>query len=141
MVSSVPAPKKKPDTGLVAFAFSSRVRPDLPASEIGRIVRQAWANNVAAGISGVLMYSDGTFREVIEGSTDAVQRAAANIIADHRHGNIEVTRFESIETRVFDNWRTIGFEPFFADLPSEAVVSSEDIDTVIPVLFGQSEPG
>ncbi|MFQ5623167.1 MAG: BLUF domain-containing protein [Paracoccaceae bacterium] len=121
--------------GLVTFAYVSDARPGLSPFEIGQIVRQAWSNNLAHEISGLLIFSDGRFQEVIEGPHEHVLRLVARIVADGRHNNIEVKRFERIAERTFDGWKIVGFSSSIDNVPQDARARSEDADKVVPIYF------
>lgn len=42
-------------------------------------------NNERAGITGMLLYKDGNFMQLLEGEKEAVLRLHKNIIVDPRH--------------------------------------------------------
>ena len=66
------------------------------------------ARNEAARLTGMLLYKNGNFMQVLEGEEDAVMGAFARIEADPRHKSIDVLRSEYIQHRNFPDW-TMGF--------------------------------
>lgn len=65
-------------------------------------------NNAAADITGMLLYNDGSFFQVLEGPTKAVEALAARIDKDPRHDRMTVIIKEVIHQRSFGEW-TMGF--------------------------------
>ena len=65
-------------------------------------------NNAALGITGMLLYKDGNFMQVLEGDEGAVRGLYARIEADSRHRG-EITLQEGFtEGRQFPDW-SMGF--------------------------------
>lgn len=65
-------------------------------------------NNAALGITGMLLYKDGNFMQVLEGDEEAVRGLYERIAADPRHGG-EITLQEGLaEGRQFPDW-SMGF--------------------------------
>lgn len=68
------------------------------------LVDQCQANNERLGITGILVYSDGNFMQVIEGA-DLVTRALyERIKLDARHRGLFTVHEQSIEAREFLGW-------------------------------------
>jgi hypothetical protein len=77
-------------------------------TEIVNILETSIKNNKADGITGMLLYCQGNFMQVLEGDEEAVQRTYDRISKDSRHHNIiEVIR-EPIQEREFADW-SMGF--------------------------------
>ena len=65
-------------------------------------------NNAELGVTGMLLYKDGNFMQVLEGDEDAVRGLYARIGADPRHGG-EITLQQGFaEGRQFPDW-SMGF--------------------------------
>ena len=85
--------------------------------ELKGILAKSVANNTRNNITGMLLYSQGYFVQVLEGEKKAVEKTFAKILDDPRHkGIIELTQGD-IEARNFPDW-TMGFR---AISPSELV--------------------
>lgn len=98
-------------------AASSALTPD----QLGRLVTQARRSNAELGITGVLVYSAGTFVQTIEGPQDAVSELYDRIVSDARHTEvIEVWR-ETTLRRTFSTW-TMAFKEL---TPEEAAAVPE----------------
>jgi hypothetical protein len=60
--------------------------------------------NAKAGITGILIYDEGTFGQVIEGYPESIEKAWDNIRQDPRHKSISILRIGQIDIRAFSNW-------------------------------------
>ncbi|OOQ59354.1 BLUF domain-containing protein [Mucilaginibacter pedocola] len=65
-------------------------------------------NNKLHNITGVLLYCEGSFIQVLEGDDDEVDTIFEKIERDNRHKNVIVMMNEPIEKRNFPNW-AMGF--------------------------------
>lgn len=65
--------------------------------------------NKLHGITGVLLYSEGTFIQLLEGETKDVELIFLSITNDIRHKNIIKLAHEAISYRAFPDW-TMGFK-------------------------------
>lgn len=99
---------------LVEFAYVSGPAPGLPPSVILRLARQAWSFNRRAGLTGWLRFEAGRFLQVIEGPSDIVLPLSSRILADSRHGEIEITAFNPITRRRYPDWTVSGFDELVA---------------------------
>ncbi|MFM8330705.1 MAG: BLUF domain-containing protein [Candidatus Methylumidiphilus sp.] len=73
-------------------------------SEIPKILESSVRNNPVSGITGMLLYCDGNFIQVLEGETDAVLEVFDRICADCRHRDIFEVMREPIAEREFAQW-------------------------------------
>ena len=71
-----------------AIAYLSNAKPDLSEEEIANILKKAREYNNAHGITGLLLYRDGNFFELIEGEKTKIKELYATIKEDSRHQNI-----------------------------------------------------
>jgi hypothetical protein len=99
---------------LVEFAYASRAAPGMPAATMLRIAGQSWRFNRTAGITGLLRFDRGRFRQIIEGPGDVVLPLSSRVLADGRHGDIEIEVFGPIADRRFDAWTIEGFNELAA---------------------------
>jgi hypothetical protein len=72
--------------------------------ELAQILVTSRKNNSASGITGMLMYSQGTFIQVLEGSEHALKHTFDIIEEDKRHRNIVVLASGENKERVFAGW-------------------------------------
>ncbi len=78
----------------------------------------ARARNRTIGVTGMLVFHDGTFLQALEGEQRAVNEMFASIQSDARHRDITVLhRGPGLEQRVFGDW-PMGFADSAAPLIS-----------------------
>ena len=92
----------------------------LTDEELQELLEQARANNAQRGITGLLLYHQGRFMQLIEGPTEAVMNLYERIEQDPRHGDASKLADKQVEVRSFPGW-SMAFRPMqtqeFADLP------------------------
>lgn len=89
---------------LVRLLYASRAVPAVDQDELVAILRKSKANNPAAGVTGVLCFSEGIFLQVLEGGRDAVNRLYNRIATDARHTDVTLLCYEEIGERRFAGW-------------------------------------
>lgn len=72
------------------------------------ILRTSRRNNAAVGVTGALLYADGTFMQALEGPDVAVNAVYARVRDDPRHRQILTLLDAPIATRSFADW-AMGF--------------------------------
>jgi len=87
------------------LAYVSRPRPELPATEISRIVLASRANNARDRISGVLVYTGTDFAQLIEGDAGRVEALWRRICSDDRHLDVAPLLDETDTAPWFPEWR------------------------------------
>ena len=98
---------------------SSATRP-FSKAELVELLERSRLNNTRLGLTGMLLYKDGNFMQVLEGEESETQRLMAAIERDPRHtGFVRLIRGET-EDRQFPDW-SMGFR----DLSSPDVSSLE----------------
>ena len=73
--------------------------------EINDLLKISRENNQKNGITGLLLYSDGNFMQILEGEKEAVENTYNKIQNDTRHRNIILITNESIKQRNFSEWK------------------------------------
>jgi hypothetical protein len=68
------------------------------------VLRASRQNNARVGVTGMLLYTGGSFFQVLEGPAEAVDRAFATIAADERHQRAVMIIRERIPRRAFGEW-------------------------------------
>lgn len=72
------------------------------------LLRGARSRNEAAGISGMLLYHEGSFLQVMEGPDDKVESLFGKIQADPRITHILLLWRDTIQQKEFEHW-SMGF--------------------------------
>lgn len=93
---------------IFSIVYASSANHELEEAELQEILKQARLNNEKSGISGLLLYANGNFLQVLEGNKAAVLQLVQRIELDARHhGVIRLMEFTSKE-RSFPDW-TMGY--------------------------------
>ncbi|TDN94949.1 FAD-dependent sensor of blue light [Salegentibacter sp. 24] len=89
-----------------AISYVSTVNPALSESEIQEALdfSKNWNND--NNITGILLYSQGNFFQVLEGEEELLKELFARIKADQRHHNIITIFQKSIPSVTFDGYQT-----------------------------------
>ena len=101
-------------------------------TELVALLRVSRERNEADGLTGMLLYKDGSFMQVLEGEAAPMERTCARIRRDPRHGGLVFLRDDALAGRNFAGWamgfRTVAPEelervPGFARLGGETFTS------------------
>ncbi len=84
-----------------AICYVSTANQDISSSEIVEILQQTESRNNQHGINGMLVYSEGTFLEVIEGEKKMIKELFESISVDKRHKNLIVIFEKDINKKLF----------------------------------------
>ena len=82
---------------------SSACEP-LSDADIDQILETSRANNREVRVTGLLLFKEGSFFQVLEGEDDAVVETFDRIKEDARHRAIDILRYEHISRRSFGQW-------------------------------------
>lgn len=89
---------------LVRLLYVSRAVQPEDQKAVDGILRVGRQYNTDHGITGVLCYGDGVFMQCLEGARTAVNALYAVIMADPRHKDVVLLRYEEIVERRFSGW-------------------------------------
>lgn len=78
--------------------------------DLAALLTTSRENNARLGLTGILLYRNGQFMQVLEGPEDAVNARFAVIAADPRHRGVQKLVTDSIAERQFPSW-AMGFRP------------------------------
>ncbi len=99
---------------LINIIYISAATNSLSDSELLSILVPAKHYNERNNITGMLLYCDGHFIQVLEGSRETVTALFAKIQADERHTMVQKLIEATIEHRCFPDW-SMGFHAFDSD--------------------------
>jgi hypothetical protein len=83
----------------VSSASQPFTKPELQA-----LLEQARQKNTKLGVTGMLLYKDGNFMQVLEGEQEVVTDLAKTIRGDPRHKGFIVLLRRASEQRLFADW-------------------------------------
>ncbi|WP_028025253.1 BLUF domain-containing protein [Enterovibrio calviensis] len=111
--------------------------------ELSNMLASMRKNNEEIGVTGMLLYKDGDFIQVIEGEEDVLYPLFDVICHDHRHYSIVELMRKSITKRQFSNWsmgfhhinnddpRLAGFNRFFSDDANHQIDPGEALNLLL----------
>ena len=94
--------------GLMHCIYASAATRNFETAELTALLQAASKHNDGAGLTGMLLYTEGSFFQVLEGVPDAVEALYARIERDKRHDHVTKIVTEAIPSRSFAHW-TMGF--------------------------------
>ncbi len=121
------------DAALYEMVYASLAEHAMDEAELRELLSRAREANERHGITGLLVYHEREFLQLIEGERDAVKRLYDAIERDPRHERVDLIWEGPVRRRSFQHWtmgfvvpdgkdlsELPGFEP--ADTPSLAAV-------------------
>lgn len=93
---------------MLSLIYSSVATSTLEPADLTALLTQSRASNEQTGITGMLLFRNGYFLQVLEGPDAAVRGKMHTIRDDSRHTKVTVLLEDLIEERQFPEW-TMGF--------------------------------
>ena len=117
---------------MLRVTYLSRETDSFSARGLVELLEHCKNNNPALGVTGMLMYANGTFLQTLEGEAETVEILLAKIEHDKRHHGFQVIKRESIDERIYKNW-SMGFERLTeAALEDEPALKAFQLDDFNP---------
>lgn len=89
---------------LLQVIYESQASRSFSEAEVEDLLASSRASNSRRGITGILLYRNGSFTQVLEGEEPAVRALLEKIQRDPRHKNLSVRLEQAIDSRSFPNW-------------------------------------
>ncbi len=86
------------------LVYASRQAVEFDGLRLVSLLYTARDRNVALGITGVLLYSNGLFVQCLEGPPENVDAIYAKICVDPRHRELVVLQSVDTDERHFESW-------------------------------------
>ena len=99
--------------------YVSKTAQPVSLGDLDDILTASRRNNAQSGITGLLLFIDDGFLQVLEGDEKAVRDVYARVARDPRHGEAMVMLDREIPVRAFPEW-SMGFERPCMDDPETA---------------------
>ena len=84
--------------------YSSRAIKAFTQAELLELLARSRENNSKLGVTGMLLYKDGEFMQVLEGAEQTVRTLIAKIERDPRHKNVSKLLIGNCPERQFPFW-------------------------------------
>ena len=107
---------------LVELSYLSEAVSDMSFLGLMRLLESARAFNQSNGITGILLYDNQQFGQIIEGERANIMKVWKRIQEDKRHHRIELLEIREISERSYPEWllRFYGGETLTRDYPALA---------------------
>jgi hypothetical protein len=99
--------------------YVSNTAHNLTVGDLDNILTTSRRNNAMLGITGLLLFIEGGFLQILEGEERAVRELYARVATDPRHANPHLMLDREIPVRAFPQW-SMGFEHPTMDDPETA---------------------
>ena len=90
---------------MIQLAYSSAAQGNLASGEVFEIIETSASNNLRDDLTGMLIFANDRFFQIIECETAAIDGLMARLQADPRHHSIKVLHRQDIAERSFPRWR------------------------------------
>jgi hypothetical protein len=101
---------------LYRMIYSSEASEHIGPSDLSEILDDARVGNEARNVTGVLVYVDGVFCQVLEGEREVLEVLTESIRRDARHKSMKVFHRSEVMLRTFDDWRMAYVDANAADM-------------------------
>lgn len=115
---------------LISVVYTSTASQPFRGSALEDLLATCRRLNAQRSVTGMLLYRDGRFIQILEGAPDVVDRLVETIRGDRRHHDLRVLLHDGIAERRFSDW-TMGYRPLrdFSDgVPAGYRDSFDDLD-------------
>lgn len=93
---------------LTHLIYTSMASSGFNDAELPELLRHSRKNNSSVDVTGMLLYTDGSFFQVLEGDEPSLVTLFNTISADRRHEKVAKIIHEPIARRAFADW-SMGF--------------------------------
>ena len=90
------------------LVYISASSVEFTQQDLKQLLAKARENNQRIGVSGMLIYDQGSFFQVLEGPEESVYKVYDLIGGDPRHDNVQLLMKNIVEDRSFEDW-SMGF--------------------------------
>lgn len=89
---------------MIRLVYASHATVPFTDADLDGLLETCRQHNVAHGVTGMLLYRDGDFLQVLEGEAESVRETFARIKRDQRHAGTVVLDQSNIDQREFGSW-------------------------------------
>ncbi len=103
---------------LIQWVYASAETAPFSPTDLDELLAKARSKNAEDGITGLLLYHEGSFLQILEGDEDKVEATVARIELDRRHHEVNLIFRGVVEERNFGEWGMGFYRPVKAeDIP------------------------
>lgn len=89
---------------MIQLIYVSTATRPMDADGLAELLHKARTKNDEDDVTGMLLYHDGSFFQVLEGEPEAVRRVFRRVEQDPRHRMVTVLMEQEVERRAFADW-------------------------------------
>ena len=131
---------------MIQLSYISSATHPMSAEDLNQLLAECRSYNAAHGITGMLLYANSTFLQVLEGEEDAIDEVLERIRNDPRHTDLHLLGRKQIEQREYSAW-SMGLQKIstrqLKKIEGLQDLSEDDIDvayleqnsTIVPILM------
>lgn len=112
---------------LTHLIYCSAAIPEPTPAGLRAILEAAQRRNAQRSVTGMLLYTSGSFFQVLEGEETTITELFALIVADRRHRNATIIIREPIARRAFGDWTMA-----FAEIGASELAHIEGMNDFFP---------
>lgn len=94
---------------MIHIIYCSVTVQEFTEQDLIDLLAKSRANNRVLGVTGMLLFTEGSFFQILEGEQEVVEALFNRIHADARHANVTTIIREPIAKRDFGEW-SMGFK-------------------------------
>ncbi len=127
------------ESSLFQLCYVSTAKDGLRFEEIKEILNQSNNNNKSNQITGILIYCNKHFFQIIEGQKNYIEELFEKIMVDCRHDGVIKIQAKTIEKRYFDSW-SMAFKSYNKELKALDNFNNEQFYSYIHSKLEDNKP-
>ena len=124
---------------LSQLVYVSNRKPYCSQDEIDKILISCEKNNPKLNITGILLYTEKKFIQLVEGDARVITDLYDKIKEDDRHSNTMMISFGPIKEKSFPSWNMASRSISGTSIDYKSTMTSEDKAVFDKILNGESE--
>jgi hypothetical protein len=126
---------------LSQLVYVSNRKGNCTEKEIEKILASCKKNNPSLNITGVLLYSDTKFIQLVEGEAKVITTLYDKIKTDTRHDRVMMISYNPINEKSFPSWHMGARKIAGSEIDYKTNISIEDKELFKGLLNGKEENG
>lgn len=126
---------------LSQLVYVSQRKSTCTQAEIDKILASCKKNNPPLNITGVLLYSDSKFIQLVEGDAKVIMTLYDKIKLDPRHSNPMMISYGPIKEKSFPSWHMGTKKIFGNEVDFKTDITADDKTVFNSILSGKEESG
>ena len=121
---------------LFQLIYSSVATERMAKSKLFKILLAARSGNASLDVTGLLVFVNGIFLQILEGEREVLFTLMKKISSDPRHSNVKVLREMEVDQRRFPSWRMAYVTPSTRELAIWAGLrSTTTVEATLEMLY------